>query len=73
MWKFVRLLQRCVFMFSLEKLLLIEMLQLLLGPCKEGPGILDSNFKQTRDSGFKFQKGQDSHFKMAWTLESNLK
>ncbi len=45
----------------------------LVGPCKGGggPGILDSNFKQTRDSGFKFQKGQD--FKMAWIQDSNFK
>ncbi len=45
----------------------------LIGPCKGGPGILDSNFKQTRDSGFKFEKGQDSGFKMAWIQDSNFK
>ena len=26
---------------------------IVIGPCKGGPGIQDSNFKQTRDSGFK--------------------
>ncbi len=36
---------------------------ILLGPFKGAPGILDSNFKQSRDSGFKFQNGQDSGFK----------
>ncbi len=38
----------------------------LLGPCKGGPGILDSNFKQTADSRFKFQNGRilDSKFKL---------
>ena len=36
------------------------------GPCKGDPGILDSNFKRTTDSIFKFQNGKilDSNFKL---------
>ncbi len=45
-----------------------------VGPCKGGgPGILDSNFKQTRDSGFKFQKGQDSGFKFQKGQDSGFR
>ncbi len=36
----------------------------LIGPCKGGPGILDSNFKRIADSEFKFQ----NH----WILDSNF-
>ncbi len=38
------------------------MKNLTWGPCQGGPNILDSNFKQTRDSGFKFQKDSVSVF-----------
>ena len=46
----------------------------VIGPCKGSPGILDSNFKQTRDSGFKLKKGKilDSDFKMSRILDSNF-
>ena len=43
------------------------------GPVRGGPGILDSNFKQTGDSGFKFQKGQDSGFIFQNGLDSGFK
>ncbi len=38
----------------------------IIGPCKGCPGILDSNFKRTADSGFKCQNGKilDSKFKL---------
>ncbi len=36
------------------------------------PGILNSNFKLTRDSGFKFQKGQDSGFIFQNGLDSGF-
>ena len=39
-----------------------------------GPGILDSNFKRTADSRFKFQNGkiQDSHFKLGKIQDSKF-
>ncbi len=43
------------------------------GPVRGGPGILDSNFKQTRDSGFKFQRGQDSGFKFQKGKDSGFR
>ena len=38
----------------------------LQGPVRGGPGILDSNFKWTADSRFRFQNGEilDSNFKL---------
>ncbi len=46
---------------------LLSSLKLLIskqkGPGRGGSGIQDSNFKQVRDSGFRFQTGRDSGFR----------